>query len=352
MTSINFVDPEKVLDEFKSTQTLSVDQVTKWRKHGYLLLNNILSKELVNQAIDQLSLHFANDSYSKQKLDFGGMEFPCRENFTAVNDLMLSPELIKISSTLLNTNDIRLTQADAWAKYYSEESKSLYDNRDQRTHIDCWNHTLVCPDDFDNPVSVAMIIYLSDSTITGGETAVTCRIDDNDVVYNSENYLNTPGAGINPWINDRQTAEEWLSVHNSEAFEFREQIYEREVRARFQPGTVLIYRHDLWHRGTSLKEGSIRLVINLSYRRADCDWFQHWNTGWARHMYSPEQTLEKFIANASVDQRNVLGFPKPGHSYWNKKTLDLVRKRYQHLGFDATPYEQAISEVSKQNHLC
>ncbi len=44
----------------------------------------------------------------------------------------------------------------------------------------------------------------------------------------------------------------------------------------------------------------MRLVINLSFRRADAEWITHWNYGWARSMYGKDQTFEKFIARASV----------------------------------------------------
>ena len=36
----------------------------------------------------------------------------------------------------------------------------------------------------------------------------------------------------------------------------------------------------------------------------------------------------------------LLGFPKPGHIYWNQETLAAVEKRYGPLGFDITPYKK------------
>lgn len=88
----------------------------------------------------------------------------------------------------------------------------------------------------------------------------------------------------------------------------------------------------------------MRLTINLSYRRADADWFQHWNHGWARSMYSVDQVLENIVAKSSVKQRSILGFPRPGSSYWTETTLNVVKNRYEHLGFDAKPYEDALNK--------
>ena len=78
--------------------------------------------------------------------------------------------------------------------------------------------------------------------------------------------------------------------------------------------------------------------MNLAYIRESCDWLTSWNQGWARNMYHETFYLEKLIASSSVIQRNILGFPKPGHRYWNKETLEAVEKRYGPLGFDVTPY--------------
>lgn len=63
-------------------------------------------------------------------------------------------------------------------------------------------------------------------------------------------------------------------------------------------------------------------------------------------MYTPNQLLENLIAKATVEQRNCLGFPCPGHKYWNNYTIAAVRARYEQLGMDMTEYEQAITNKS------
>lgn len=61
-------------------------------------------------------------------------------------------------------------------------------------HIDGWNHMLVVPPSWNEPVSVAMIIYLNDISETGGGTAVVPREGDDDSNYTVDSFLNTPGG--------------------------------------------------------------------------------------------------------------------------------------------------------------
>ena len=44
-----------------------------------------------------------------------------------------------------------------------------------------------------------------------------------------------------------------------------------------------------------------------------------------------------------------MGFPKPGHKYWNNMTIDAVNKRYQSFGFDITPYK--IINKNKKGYI-
>jgi hypothetical protein len=50
--------------------------------------------------------------------------------------------------------------------------------------------------------------------------------------------------------------------------------------------------------------------------------------------------LERFIARATPRQREVLGFPKIGHEYWNDETLAAVQLRYPKIAVE--PYRKAI----------
>jgi hypothetical protein len=153
-----------------------------------------------------------------------------------------------------------------------------------------------------------------------------------------------PGYGEIPWKNDRTTVEAFLRENYPEVATFREKLYAREKTITYSPGTVLFYRHDLWHRGTPLLPGSERYVQNLVFKRAGCDWLNNWNRGTAYSMYSRDQYVEKLIARLTVQQRGVLGFPPPGHAYWTEDTVAAVRLRYGVFGMDVTPYLEGMQK--------
>lgn len=106
-------------------------------------------------------------------------------------------------------------------------------------------------------------------------------------------------------------------------FKFRKRhLYPREKYAKYSFGSVLLYRHDTWHRGTPLKPSCLRLVVNCTFRKAGSEWISTLHQGWAWGMYRRSMQVEKLIAKISVDQRCVLGFPGVGSSYWNHPSLD------------------------------
>jgi hypothetical protein len=47
----------------------------------------------------------------------------------------------------------------------------------------------------------------------------------------------------------------------------------------------------------------------------------------------------RFMRHATLRQLTTLGFPEPGHPYWNDETLAGVAARYPAL--DMTPWRQA-----------
>jgi len=226
------------------------------------------------------------------------------------------------------------------------QESAKYSNANQRVHVDFPNHTLLVPPPFDKPEVVSIIIYYSNVEETGGPTALVPREGEDDEAYSGwpNPLLQTPGTGDIPWYNDKEYAENYLKETRPEIWEFRQKLYQREVHSHFKVGTVLFYRHDLWHRGTPPFEGKLRLAHNIVFKAAASEWITCWETGWARSMYSPQLTLENLVAKATPQQRNCLAFPHPGHSYWTRPNIEAVRRRYGPLGMDMTPYEAALCE--------
>ncbi len=328
------------------SSSLTDAQVTSWREQGFVLVDGLLPVELIRDVAQAATSRFPDpDSDEAQRLnDFGsGMTFPDQD--AGFNRLSLHPHLLEASSRLLEVpiSELRLSQSDLWPKYGRVPGdRGDFDNQDQRMHLDYPNHTLTHPAAWNKPEAVEIIVYLCDETEVGGATAVVPRQGSDDTAYSSP-MVNTPGVSDIPWINDRTRAEAWFMQNRPAVAEFRRELYEREVYAKYREGSVLLYRHDTWHRGTSLLPGALRLAQNLTFRRANASWISTLHPGWAWAMYKPDQRMERLIAETTPEARSVLGFPAPGDSYWDSAKIDAVEARYGALGFDATPYREQLS---------
>ncbi len=322
-----------------------------WREQGFALVDGVYPDALLRCACETAASSFpeADSPEADVVNDFGSggvLEFPAEA--PGVNELTLHPRLLNAVAQLLGTQivDLRLTQSDLWAKYgRATNSGGDRDNHDQRMHTDYPNHTLTHPPPWQEPEAVELILYLSEVENCRGATALVPRTGSDDPAY-AWPIVNMPGVGDLEWINDRSAAEAALRDRAPEIARFREtHLYPREVRARFQVGTVLFYRHDTWHRGTPLRQGSRRFVQNMTFRKSESEWISVLQRGWAWAMYRRSGVMEKLLSEASVEQRCVLGFPKPGHPYWTPDTLAAVAARFGPLGMDLAPYARALEDT-------
>ncbi len=319
---------------------LSTDQVASWRERGFAFTAGLLPHELLERACEDALARFPAPGSGEAEAirDFGSgghFEFPSASD--AANAITLHPRLLAAVAQLLGVpvRALRLTQSDLWAKYGRAGGGG---NDDQRIHMDYPNHTLTHPPPWNAPEAVEILLYLSDVDACAGATALVPREGAEDPAYRWP-LVSTPGVGALRWVNDRERAEAELRLSAPEIAAFRaEHLYPRERRARYRFGSALFYRHDLWHRGTPLAPGTLRLAQNLTFRRAESEWVSTLHSGWAWAMYRPSRVMERLVAASSVEQRCVLGFPAPGHPYWTPETVAAVEARYGPLGMDVTPY--------------
>ncbi|MCR9262460.1 MAG: phytanoyl-CoA dioxygenase family protein [Pseudomonadaceae bacterium] len=324
------------------SDVLTPGQIAAWQQQGFALVSNMFRPSLIDTLRQAAIKRFpaAGSAAAQHVSDFGSdLCFP--SSLAALNDLTLDERLLSSVSALLQTpvEALRLSQSDLWPKYgRTEKSAAALDNMDQRIHIDYPNHTLAHPTEWFRPEAVEMIVYLSDVESCGGPTAVVPREGDADPAYRWP-IVDSPGIGELDYVNDRATAETYFSEQRPALTKWRESLYKRERYTRFKAGDVLFYRHDTWHRGTPMIPGTLRLVQNITYRRAECEWVSTLHPGWAWSAYRKSKFLERLIAKASLAQRAVLGFPQPGSSYWSEATLAAVEARYSPFGMDMTPYQ-------------
>ena len=319
---------------------LTDEQVGAWQSLGCALVDGLLPADLVARLERSASAHFpgANTVEAEQIRDFGSaVNFPHR--LDGFNEVTLHPRILGAVGQLLEcpAAELRLSQSDLWPKYGRDAVDGQYDNQDQRIHFDYPNHTLAHPPPWERPEAVEMIVYLSDVDTCAGSTAVVPRRGGDDPAYRWP-LVDTPGVGELRYVNDRASAEAYFATERPELADWRAALYERECWTHYSPGTILLYRHDVWHRGTPMKPGTRRLAHNITYRRAECEWISTLHVGWSWAMYRDDKHMERLIAEASLDQRAVLGFPQPGSSYWCDQTVAAVHARYGALGFDPTPY--------------
>jgi len=297
---------------------------------GYLLCRNLVS---VENATAEMNNHFPNDVEIPVE-DFGSGNTAIFPSTPALNLISVDTTILKIVRKLLNTDKVILTQSVPWAKY-GRPAYTPASNRDQRIHMDYGNNQFTMPMPNKPPVTVAAIVYYSDTSKTGGATAIVPRTGPDDPVYTWP-YTHMPGISGKPFANRRKEAEELMSIF-TDSTEIREQCYSREIVPTFKPGDVLFYRTDTWHRGTPVKEGQIRYVHNLAWRRADATDIQQWNPGFTQKMYSGD--FERFISEIEPGQLETLGFTTRDDPRWkNEMFVAAMNHRYQWAGFDAKKY--------------
>lgn len=346
MTSQRYVTATKVSGNL--ADPLTEDQVQQWRNSGYTLVSGLFEPELIAAVTNQADDHYPKPG-SEQAAAFndfgsaGALNFPTQQ--PALNRLTLDPVLLAAVAQLLNTQatELRLTQSDLWAKYGREYITNQQDNQDQRIHVDYPNHTLAHPSPWDRPEAVEMIVYYSDHSETGGSTAVVPRQGADDPAYRWP-IVDSPGIADLNYINDRNHAEAYFAQQRPTLAAWRKQLYDRELYTAFNPGDVLLYRHDTWHRGTPMRPGSRRLVHNLTYRKAAAEWYSTLHIGWSWSAYRNSKFLERLIAGCSLDQRAVLGFPQPNSDYWCAETIAAVGARYAPFGMNMQPYSRALEQ--------
>jgi hypothetical protein len=269
--------------------------------------------------------------------DFGtdpALNFPCIPELGAINELAVNELLIAAAQTLLGSS-VKLIQCVGWAKHGldEEDDSDKQSNSDQRMHFDAYNNTLLCSPPFETPNVVAAIVYLSDTVDAGGGTAIVPRQGSDDKWYHHSRSQVMPGVGGRPFMNNRAAAETMMT----ERGEDRTELYEREVIHPFKVGDVLFYRHDVWHRGTPVKPGKTRWVVNLAWAKRDAQYVLTWGTGLARKMYY--DWLEAWIASLSPLQLGAVGFPPPSDPVWEVRGMrEGVQARYASYGFDLDAY--------------
>jgi ectoine hydroxylase-related dioxygenase (phytanoyl-CoA dioxygenase family) len=295
------------------TPVTGADLKAQWETDGWCVLERLVPDDAIRAATDQLdhlfpsAEDFAADRDPERNAPFRSDSHAVMPRFpfesAAFNDLVLHDRLIDVAEEFLGLADLRLYQAMLSAKYSGGAESD-----DQLLHVDYGNHTLVVPRADPGYQHLELFVYLSDVTADSGATRMVSRRLTGDIPI-ERTYLSLTDYA---------------------------HLYAAEAPAEGAAGSVLAYRPDVFHRGVRMSApNAARFMLHVSFKPAHTDWLgsQAW-PGAAEGM-----AWHRFANSASVRQLSALGFPPPGHPYWNEETLAGVAARYP--GLDMTPWRRA-----------
>jgi hypothetical protein len=213
-----------------------------------------------------------------------------------LNRVAFHPDLVDAAERFCGTTSLQLYKIELWAKY----SGSV--DYDQVHHRDYGNHSLVVPRRDGRWPQLTSFTLLSDVTEADGATRVVPR---------------AVGDAL-PLVPRKLTAGA---------------LAEHEVAVTGPAGTLFLYTTDILHRASSMTgrhRSRFALLADFSER----------GNPWMGKLSWPTLALQpgwvEMMERASVRERDLFGFPPPGHEYWNDQTLADVQARYPAM--DLAPY--------------
>lgn len=282
-----------------SEQELIAGWAVQWRRDGYVVIKDFLTAEQIERGREALfGLAPTWDQYSSGRA--GGdkaeplkwLQFPYSSD--ELNRLTLHPRILAFARSALATDDIVLSHSEILSKYADSF------DFDQDMHADYGNNTAIVPTT-DAIDQVASITYYSDVTIDLGPTKVVSF-----------------GDSL-PWM----SRPKWKREEAPE-------LYDREQSVTVPAGGILLYTMRTFHRGSAFTAtAESRYSHHIAFQRASSTW-----AGW--RSFSTAANLVQTMTGLDAEQRSVVGFPRPGDSYWNEATIAAVQSRYPDM--DMTPY--------------
>ena len=281
------------------------------RTQGFTVVEGFLGADELAAAQDALWLDFPEpDAYFA---DPGAHEVFARSQFAglrlfpfrgwAINRLAFHADLVDAVERYLGSADLQLYKVELWGKYAGAV------DYEQPLHRDFGNHSLVVPRADGWGTQITTFILLSDVTEADGPTRV--------VPVQHTTHL--------PFVPDERGAWTFSLPRGS--------LAEHEVAITGPAGTLFVYRTDVMHRGSDFTAPQrSRFALLADYQVRGPTWAG--KMAWPDHALKP--SFVEAMARATVRERDLFGFPRPGDPYWNAQTLTDVGRRYPIM--DMTPY--------------
>ena len=287
------------------------------RVEGYAVMEGFLTADEVAAARHGLleefpspDAYFANpDQYRHLvKHQFAGLRVGPFGSWPLTR-VAFHPDLVNAAERFCGTTDLELYKIELWGKYSGAV------DYDQAPHRDFGNHSLVVPRRDQRWPQLTSFILLSDVTDADGPTKVVPRRIGDD----------TP-----------------LIPHTLQRGDFAGD----EVAITGPAGSIFMYTTDVIHRGSAMTGSErSRFVLLADYAARGNPWMG--KVSWPGLANLP--AFATLMANASPRERDLFGFPPPGHEYWNEQTLHDVAARWP--GMDITPYADATRSSTDRRRV-
>jgi hypothetical protein len=280
---------------------------------GFTVVEGFLDKDTLSAAQDALweiyprpEDYFADPSAHPKlaRSQFAGLRlFPYRPQ--PLNRVPVYPDLIDAAERFLQTTEIDCYKIELWGKYSGAV------DYDQSHHRDYGNHTIVAPRADGLMPQMTCFILLSDVTEMDGPTKAVPL----------EFTRHIP-------IGQRTTE--------------MGELFDHEVAVTGPAGSILIYKTDVFHRGSDFKApGRSRFVMPVDFKPRGWRW--QGKMAWPDHAQNPGWA--EAMTWMTPRQRDLFGFPPPGDPYWNAQTLSDVQMRYPDM--DMSPYDEGVGAEAR-----
>jgi hypothetical protein len=270
---------------------ISDEQIVQFKKDGFLIVENFLAPEERDAAIEGFFEWFSPPyeewlALGKQNNRPAQKLFPWDNS--GLNLAMTHPDLIDAAERIIGSREIRLCEAHLGAKYYGmEKSPGTPVNF---FHRDYGNNTLgpeLEEDDFQH----ILVFY----------------------------YFDDVKEGMGPI----------QMVPNGKT--------EADAVPMIVPGgSICFYTPYTLHAASAFKIPGHRAVAWVGFSRNDRVW--DGSRSFTYKSGANEQAVNRFIAEASPRQLEMIGFPPLGNELWTESFLNGMAKRYP--GFNTEPYRK------------
>ena len=296
----------------RQVEMITDDEIRVLQEDGYLLATDLLSPEEVASCRRELRDHFPTCdellAHPDRFATLGRAAFFPYSGPT-LNRASTHPVLIDLVERVLGTGDVRIGDAVLQAKYGTLAGGG----RDQTLHHDSWEGgSLIYPAEAGLFQRVFAIVYLTDVSEDLAPTYVVPRSVAGDLPLVTEDGLASYSRDAYPWL------------------------YEAERPIEARAGSALITMGRTIHRGSAMRaEHGDRFALFASFHAAAATWQR--SRTFVSLPGAPEgPAARQFMAESTPKQRQLFGFPAPGHAYWTDETIRGIAGIYPDM--DLTPY--------------